>query len=187
MGAIRIPSQVKPFCALLLAQSMAFDEVEDVLQHHFGAIVRCSERVPFTQTTYYNREMGEGLTRLYVAFDPLIHMVDLAVMKHTSNQLEAEWVSPSGHRLVNLDPGYLDLGKVVLASTKDHAHRLYVGEGIYAEVTLRYKHKQYQPWEWTYPDYRLPSTLAFFEQVRTFYKTQLRDHADVAQKSLDNA
>jgi hypothetical protein len=165
---------VKLFCALLLAPAISLDEVECALQQCFGKIVLRSQSFPFTQTTYYNREMGEGLTRLYVAFDPLISMAELAAVKHTTNHLEAGWALPSGQRRVNLDPGYLELAKVVLASTKDHAHRLYIGAGIYAEVTLRYWHKRFQPWEWTYPDYRLPATQAFFEQLRELYKAQLR-------------
>jgi hypothetical protein len=176
------PSQVKLFCALLLAPSLSLDEVERILQQHFGPIVLRSQPFPFTQTAYYHREMGEGLTRLYVAFAPLIRMAELAAVKHTTNHLETQWALPSGQRRVNLDPGYLDLAKVVLASTKDHAHRLYIGAGIYAEVTLRYWRKRFQPWEWTYPDYRLPATQAFFERLRELYKVQLRQQTLVAPR-----
>lgn len=174
MGAINIPSRVKPFCAILLASGMALADIEDDLQQQFGAIEMRSALFPFTQTTYYNREMGAALSRVYVTFEGLINMADLIVMKHTTNRLEAEWAATSGGRRVNLDPGYLDLAKVVLASTKDHAHRLYLGAGVYAEITLRYWRKQFQAWDWTYPDYRLPVTLSFFEHVRQQYRLQLR-------------
>jgi hypothetical protein len=174
MGAIHMPARVKPFCAILLSPAMTLAEIEDGLQQLFGAIDRRSEPFTFTQTTYYNREMGAQLRRVYVTFDALINMADLIVMKHTTNRLEAEWSAASGDRRVNLDPGYLDLAKVVLATTKDHAHRLYLGAGIYAEITLRYSRKQFQAWDWTYPDYRLPITRTFFEQVREQYKHQLR-------------
>jgi hypothetical protein len=174
MGAVTIPPRVKPFCAILLASGVELAEVEDDLQQQFGAIDMRSALFPFTQTTYYNREMGTALSRVYVAFDGLINMADLIVMKHTTNRLEANRTATSRGRRVNLDPGYLDLAKVVLASTKDHAHRLYLGAGIYAEITLRYWHKQFQAWDWTYPDYRLPVTLSFFAQVRQKYRAQLR-------------
>jgi hypothetical protein len=147
---------------------------EQALQQRFGSIVLRSQPFPFTHTTYYAREMGAELTRLYVAFDSLIHMADLPAVKHATNALEAQWADTSGQRRVNVDPGYLDLGKVVLATTKDHAHRLYIGAGIYAEVTLRYQQKRFQAWEWTYPDYRLPVTQAFFAQLREMYRNQLR-------------
>ena len=174
LGVVRQPAQVKLFCALLLAPSVAQTEVEHVLQQCFGTIVLRSQPFPFTQTSYYSGEMGEDLIRLYLAFDPLIGIAELAAVKHTTNDLESRWAMAPGLRRVNLDPGYLDLAKVVLASTKDHAHRLYIGSGIFAEVTLRYRQKSFQPWDWTYPDYRLPVTLTFFNQLREYYKAQLR-------------
>jgi len=177
MGVVHQPAQVKLFCALLLAPGIVQAEVEGTLQQYFGPIVLRSQPFPFTQTAYYSREMGEDLTRLYLAFDPLLGIAELAAVKHTTNRLESGWAVVPGQRRVNLDPGYLDLAKVVLASTKDHAHRLYIGAGIFAEVTLRYWQRSFQPWEWTYPDYRLPVTLAFFNQLRKSYKAQLRPGA----------
>ena len=174
MGTVQPPAQVKLFCALLVAPTLPLDEIETVLAETYGAIVLRSTAMPFTQTTYYEREMGANLTRLYVAFYPLISIATLAAVKHMTNRLEARWSTPQGQRRVNIDPGYLDLAKVVLASTKDHSHRLYIGDGIFAEVTLRYRQHAFQPWEWTYPDYRVPATLTFFHQLRALYKRQLR-------------
>jgi hypothetical protein len=173
MGTVHPPGQVKLFCALLLAPTFPIDEIETVLAETYGGIVLRSMPMPFTQTTYYEREMGANLTRLYVAFDPLISMAALATVKHMTNQLETTWSQPQGRRRVNIDPGYLDLAKVVLASTKDHSHRLYIGEGIFAEVTLRYRQHAFQPWEWTYKDYKTQATLTFFHQLRALYKHQL--------------
>jgi hypothetical protein len=174
MGTVRLPAPVQCFCALLIAPSIPWSDVETVLAQTFGALVLRSPPLPFTQTTYYEREMGNGLTRVYLAFDPLISMAELATVKHTTNRLEAIWAAPGGQRRVNLDPGYLDLAKVVLATTKDYAHRLYIGAGMFAEVTLHYRQKSFQPWDWTYPDYRLPTTLTFFNQLREHYKARLR-------------
>jgi hypothetical protein len=174
MGTVHPPAQVKLFCALLVAPTLPLDEIETVLAETYGAIVLRSTPMPFTQTTYYEREMGANLTRQYVAFEPLVSIAALATVKHHTNQLETRWSTPQGQRRVNIDPGYLDLAKVVLASTKDHSHRLYIGDGIFAEVTLRYRQHAFQPWEWTYPDYREPATLTFFHQLRALYKRQLR-------------
>lgn len=174
MGTVQPPVQVKLFCALLIAPTLSINEVETVLVETYGSIVLCSTPRPFTQTTYYEREMGANLTRLYVAFDPLISIAALATVKHMTNNLETRWSRARGQRRVNIDPGYLDLAKVVLASTKDHSHRLYIGDGIFAEVTLRYRQHAFQPWEWTYPDYRVPATLTFFHQLRALYKCQLQ-------------
>jgi uncharacterized protein DUF4416 len=76
-------------------------------------------------------------------------------------------------RRINLDPGYIDLAKLVLATTKDQQHRLYLGQGIYAEVTLRFTGGRFVPWDWTYPDYRTAEYLAFFDAVRQRYRQQL--------------
>jgi hypothetical protein len=174
MGVVQYPAQVKLFCGLLVAPAVSQSDVEDVLQQHFGTIILRSQAFPFLQTSYYTREMGEGLTRLFLAFAPLISIPELVAVKHATNRLEGRWSAGPDQRRVNLDPGYLDLGKVVLATTKNHAHRLYIGAGIYAEVTLRYRQKTFQAWEWTYPDYQLPSAVSFFNQLRDLYKAQLR-------------
>ena len=176
MGRVRPPMPVIYFCGLLYAPSISQDAVEAALEPRFGPIILRSAAVPFVQTTYYEREMGSGLTRAYVGFAPLCSMGDLAGVKHATNQLETQWAA-DGHRLVNLDPGYLDHAKVVLATTKDYSHRLYIGGGMYAEVTLTYRHKSYQPWEWTYPDYRQPAALDFFNQLRNVYQTQLQQQS----------
>ena len=181
MGVVRSPSQVKLFCALLLAPSVPQHEVEAELEHTFGTIVLRSTPLPFTQTTYYHREMGQDLLRSYVAFGPLVNIADLAAVKHQTNHLEMRWAVGEGQRRVNLDPGYLDFAKVVLATTKDHMHRLYIGAGIFAEVTLRYQRQSFHPWDWTYPDYRLPTTLAFFNQLREDYRAQIRPTAHTAR------
>ena len=173
MGRARAPMQVIYFCALLHAPSISQADVETVLEAHFGPIALRSAAFPFVQTTYYQREMGCGLTRAYLGFEPLRNMSDLAAVKHTTNRLESQWTVDE-RRQVNLDPGYLDHAKVVLVTTKDYSHRLYLGGGMYAEVTLQYRNKRYQPRDWTYPDYRQPMALDFFNQLREVYKTKLQ-------------
>ncbi|ETW94784.1 MAG: hypothetical protein ETSY1_33390 [Candidatus Entotheonella factor] len=173
MGHVRPPMQVIYFCALLYAPSIPEADVGQALEARFGPIILRSQAVPFVQTNYYEREMGNDLTRIYLGFAPLRNMGDLAAIKHATNQLETQWLVDN-RRLVNLDPGYLDHAKVVLVTTKDYSHRLYLGGGMYAEVTLQYRNKSYQPWEWTYPDYRQPVALNFFNQLREVYKQQLQ-------------
>jgi hypothetical protein len=173
MGRVRPPTQVIYFCALLRAPSIPQTDVETVLEAQFGPIILRSAAVSFVQTNYYEREMGNGLIRVHLGFAPLRSMSDLPAVKHVTNQLETQW-AVDDRRLVNIDPGYLNHAKVVLVTTKDYSHRLYVGGGMYAEVTLQYRNKSYQPWEWTYPDYRQPVTLDFFNRLRDMYTTQLQ-------------
>ena len=102
----------------------------------------------------------------------------LACIKRQTNGLEQE-LAIGGKRRINLDPGYVSMAKFVLATTKNHGHRIYIGEGIYAEVTLRYHDKAFRPWEWTYPDYRQEEYLRILQEIRDLYIVQLKDAARV--------
>jgi len=146
------------------------------LANRFGAIDYQSEVLPFDHTTFYAREFGEGLVRQIVAFAELIPPDRLAEIKRVTNELEMTWAA-DGRRRVNLDPGYVSLSKMVLATTKNYSHRIYLGQGIYAEVTLHYKGGSFQPWEWTYPDYASPPYLEVFNKIRGIYVAQLRQLA----------
>ena len=146
------------------------------LEAAYGRIDQETALLPFAATRFYEREMGPALQRLFWSFEVLIAADALAGVKHETNALEQTYAMHAGQewrRRVNLDPGYVDLAKLVLATTKDRQHRLYLGRGIYAEVTLRFTGGRFVPWEWTYPDYRTPEYLAFFDAVRQRYRQQL--------------
>ena len=120
--------------------------------------------------------MGRELRKQFFAFQRLVVPESLATAKLQTNQLEAELAGGSGYtepRPLNLDPGLLTLGKFMLATTKDQAHRIYLRDGIYAEVTLRYEAGQFQPWPWTYADYRESDVRAALEDFRSYYKERL--------------
>ena len=122
--------------------------------------------------------MGQHLLRRFVTFEQLIPPEDLAQLKLEANALEhafAEPPGPSSPRRLNLDPGYIDKAKLVLASTKAQAHRLYLSQGIYAEVTLLYHHGAYHPFIYTYEDYRWSITQDFLKKARKKYLSQLRE------------
>ena len=157
----------------------ALDWASLQLGERFGPLLAASERFPFTQTRYYEATMGDGLAKQLLAFERLIDMDRLAEIKRTTITLEQELAATSGFpepRPLNLDPGYLGLGKFVLATTKDQAHRVYLRDGIFAEVTLRFEDGAFRPNPWTYPDYQQPSVLAFLNDMRERYR-RLRDHA----------
>ncbi|MBI3328049.1 MAG: DUF4416 family protein [Nitrospinae bacterium] len=142
----------------------------------YGRIDLETAPLPFGATRYYEPEMGSQLQKILWSFETLIAPDDLARVKRETNTLERACASWDGHtwrRCVNLDPGYVDLAKLVLATTKDRQHRLYLGQGMYGEVTLRFTAGHFLPWEWTYPDYRTPAYLTFFEAVRRCYRRQL--------------
>jgi hypothetical protein len=148
------------------------------LRDTFGPIALHSAPYAFNQTTYYQAEMGPGLRKQFVVFHDLVAPDCLPEVKQRTNALEAE-LTASGRfpdiRPLNLDPGLLSLGKFLLATTKDQAHRLYLRDGIFAEVTLRFQAGMYEPWPWTYADYRQDCVRGFLGQARDFYKQRLSE------------
>lgn len=140
----------------------------------FGTVVLTSERFRFVETDYYTATMGGELWKQLFACDPCWDASSLAERKRRTIALEASMVgrTPGVARPLNLDPGYLDLGKVVLASTKEHAHRLYLSQGIFAEVTLRFQRQsgRYEPLPWTYPDYQRPDVGTFLLAARERFR-----------------
>ena len=174
MGAIIIPQPVKPVIGVLTPEPCLLPTVYAELTCRLGRIDFTSELLPFTSTNYYENEMGPGIQRQFISFDRLMDAGVLAEMKLFTNEVEQTYLVEGGRR-VNLDAGYLCLAKLVLASTKDHAHRIYLSDGIYAEITLRFYRKTFHPWEWSYPDYRLPAYVAIFNRIRAIYRKQLEN------------
>ena len=178
MGTITIPQPVKAIIGVLTPEPCLLPTVYTELTYRLGPIDFASELLPFTNTTYYENEMGPGIQRQFISFERLIDAGTLAEMKLFTNKVEQAFKikkSDGEARRVNLDVGYLCLAKLVLASTKDNAHRIYLRDGIYAEITLRFYRKTFQPWEWSYPDYRLPTYIAIFNQIRKIYRNQLEN------------
>ncbi|MDK2871690.1 MAG: hypothetical protein PWQ16_1042 [bacterium] len=168
LGKERPPFPVKLFVGILYGDRRAFDEIRDSLVSSLGEIDLESEEIPFKWTNYYEEELGSDLKRVFVSFVPLISPEQIVDIKRFTNRLEGE------QRKINLDPGYIEGGKLVLATTKDQAHRIYIGKGIYAEVTLRFKDGRYIPFDYTYPDYRSEEYHEFFLKIRKKYFEDLR-------------
>ena len=146
------------------------------LEQLFGPIGLTSSPYVFDQTTYYETQMGRDLRKHFLAFDQLVSPDRLADVKLQTNALEHELAVAGRYpepRPLNLDPGLLVLGKFLLATTKDQSHRVYLRDGIFAEVTLRYHAGAFEPWPWTYADYRLPCVHEFLQQARDFYRERL--------------
>ncbi len=173
MGKIEFPPKALLFAGLLYNKRVKRDILFGVLEREFGSIVLQSEPFEFSETDYYCEEMGGDLWRVWVGFDSLIDQDQIVEVKLRSNELEQEFFSTGDRRDANIDTGFITHGKVVLATTKNHQHRIYMRDGIYAEVTLRYRSKTFMPWEWTYPDYRRIEAIKFFNDLRTFYRKKL--------------
>jgi hypothetical protein len=175
MAQIRTPLPVKLFVGVLTTLPSLLPEIDARLSALFGPIDSCSEVFPFDQTHYYDKEMGHPLKRQFFSFAALIDPSEIAGIKVKTNNLESAIASehPGKQRPVNLDPGYLEQSKIVLASTKNFFHRILVSGGIYAEVTLHYQDGEWEDFPWTFPDYKSTGYRGFFASLREVYRNQL--------------
>jgi len=177
MGKIKNPKKVKLFIGAIFSQEskLILEDLKEKLVKKFGPIDLESKIIPFDCTTYYEKETGPHLQKIFFSFKRLIDPERLAEIKIWTNQLETKLAQryKTFPRPVNLDPGYLTLANLVLATTKGQAHRIYLRKGIYAEVTLLYQKGKFVPLPWTYPDFRQDSYHQFFLEVRKIYKKQL--------------
>ncbi len=174
MGKAREPEPAKLFMSLITSEEDLLKRGMKDLVEIFGGIDFVSDVLPFSFTDYYAQEMGNNLFRRFITFSSLISRALLPEVKQRTNTLEEKYSTRAGHRKINIDPGYLCLENVILATTKGYAHRPYLREGIYADLTLIYRNKSYQPLEWTYPDYRQLEVIRLFNQFRKTYLEDLK-------------
>jgi len=169
MGIPRRAGKVKLIAGILFSDAGAYAAAKKALAGAFGRIDFESGVFDFTHTSYYAGEMGQGLKRRFLSFERLIDPAKAYGAKIRTNLIERCRMK-GGRRTVNIDPGYLDLAKLVLFSTKDYSHRIYAGKGVFAEATLFYKNKAFNPWPWTYPDYKTAEYLGVFNSIRDILK-----------------
>jgi hypothetical protein len=173
MGEIRPVAPALLVVAAFSRHLAALEWARTRLEGTFGPVERVSAPLAFDQTDYYAATMGSGLSKQFLTFRHLVAPEKLAAAKLHTNALERELAQAGAYgepRPLNLDPGLLTLGKFMLATTKDQAHRIYLGDGIYAEVTLRFHRGAWESWPWTYADYRQPAVLDFLLQAREDYR-----------------
>lgn len=181
MWDLKEPSPVKLIVGILAADENCLQAAVELLTTEFTNLDLQSDVWPFTQTDYYNTETGKNILRQFVSIDKLIDPGALPDIKHQTNKLEqklAAQLNTNLPRPVNLDPGIIEPSKLVLATTKNYAHRIYIGQKMYAEVTLIFDKGSWQPLPYTYPDYKQQSYHDFFDKVRTRLLQQLRSTSD---------
>lgn len=181
MGAVQPPRPVVLIMAVFSRYDEAFLWAEARANRLWGPTAAASERFPFDYTSYYQNEMGPELTKQFFAFERLADPSELPDWKLQSNAWELEYASQSSHpepRPLNLDPGYITEAKLVLATTKDRDHRLYLRDGIYAEGTLFYHRGEWRERPWTYPDYQQDAYHRFFTQCRNRLREQFKSSGE---------
>ncbi len=173
MGKIRHPQQVRLFASIIFHENADIGEVLSRLGCTISPIEEQTEPALFTHTSYYEKEMGERLRRFFILFASLFERESLPGIKTATNEIE-DYFAADGRRLVNIDSGYIALEHVILATTKGYAHRVYLGKGIHADLTLMFSSGSYRTLPWTYPDYAEAETIALFNRWRELCKYSLR-------------
>ena len=177
MGNIRPVEPAALVMGILHGEPDLSGAVLELLAERFGPLEMQSERFDFTMTDYYTAEMGGNLRKFFCCFrDPILPDA-LPSVKLAAGEIELRFADVSGgspKRRINIDPGYVTPAKLVLASTKDYSHRIYIGSGIYGETTLRCVAGTLVPHDTTYPDHATALALDFFNRVRQFAKRNRR-------------
>ena len=172
MGNPHVPKSVKYFAGLIFANELSLHEAMGELTNFIGRIEETTGVIPFTHSDYYDKEMGGSLSRIFLLFEPLLHRDLLPEIKLKTNEIE-QLLSVKGKRTINIDPGYIALEHVILATTKGYSHRVYLTRGIYADLTLMYFNGTFKALDWTYPDYREQETISIMNKWRALYKGML--------------
>lgn len=178
MGQINALRPSKLIIGFIYRDILIKDKAVSILKKRFGKIDFQSPELDFKYTDYYFPELGAPLKRAFISFAQLKPEDTLAGIKLYTNKLEERFQLKGDateiKRRINIDPGFLSLGKLILATTKNQCHRVYLGKGIFAEVTLFYKQKTFNPWPWTYPDYQSRVYLETFNSIREIYQEQIK-------------
>lgn len=167
------PIPVKLFCGVLYSNQELLDYSRLALIKHYGEIDFESAQFTFDISDYYRSEMDWPIFRLFWSFNKLINPVQIAGIKIECNEIENQ-LAINGKRKVNLDPGFLDYDKIILASAKYNGQKIYLNFGIYADLTLHYEKGNYHPYPWSFPDFKSGNYNEIFLRIREIYKAQLK-------------
>jgi hypothetical protein len=175
MSLPRSPRAAKLVMSFLYRDEAPLAETLAAADEKYGPVDFLSEPLPFEFTAYYEREMGKNLKRRLAGFRPLIFPQQLPEIKHWANAREDRHRDEKGGRRINIDPGYIASAKFILATAKDYSHRIYLGDGIYGDLTLMFQKGSFRTLPWTYPDYGSPPLIDLVTLLRRRYLWQLKN------------
>ena len=183
---IFLPKPAKLIISMFTSDKCLFSIYKEELIKRFGEVDIESNVQPFDFTDYYEKEFGKNLVQKLFSFSTLIRQDELTEIKIITNSIENNFKNENiknnithHKRKINIDPGYITLDKYILASTKNGPSRIYLNQGIYAEITLRFINKSFVTCEYTYPNYKTNEYIYFLNSVRQKYKLQLRENSNV--------
>lgn len=170
---LKDPGPAKLICGLLFNDSLKGKEAVSALEKTFGTVDFSSPLFPFDMTEYYNKETGNNIKRLFISFKNLVPQDTLAEIKIKCREIEFTF-SKKRQRSVNIDPGILTAERIVLATSKNFTHRIYIGSGVHADLSLIYQGKSFRELPWTFADYKKKEVIEFWNQVRSVFMKERR-------------
>ncbi|MBI5640122.1 MAG: DUF4416 family protein [Nitrospirae bacterium] len=166
------PEEAILFVGALFSNEDIFNSASQFLTDNFGNILYQSPLMPWDYTDYYMSELQPPIFRSFIFFGSLIDPLVLVEVKHITHAFEVQ-TSKLKKRMINLDPGYMTLAKVVLGSKKNYSHRMYLGKGVFGEVELFFKDGRFNPFFYTYSDYKDEKFLDIFMLARDHFRKKL--------------
>jgi hypothetical protein len=173
MSIPTVPEPARLVISVLASRKDNADLALPLLVQELGPLEEEVGPLAFDFTSYYEGELGIGIQRWLWVFSDLVDRGNLVRIKHLTNEIESAY-SEDGKREFNLDPGLLTLENFVLATGKNRAHRIYLGRGIFADLTLVFRRGTYTALQWTYPDYADPGLIKILNGLRETYRCMLR-------------
>lgn len=174
MSKLTEPAPVKIIFSVIFARGADTDFLKQILIENFGQLDFESQIINFDKTGYYTEEMGAELFRKIYSKKEVVKREQIIDIKIKANDIE-EQTSVNNKRVFNIDPGYLATEHFVLSTAKGYAHRPYLGKGVYADLTLIYRDKNFSELEWTYPDYKSSELQNILKEIRVNYINNLRE------------
>lgn len=168
------PVPVRLILSMITSDNRYFKLVIKAAEGLWGRIDFLSEKLSFNHTAYYEEEMGGGLSRKICSFEKMISPERLPSIKLQCSSFETMFLDQHGKRRVNIDPGYMAREKVVLATFKNFSHRIYLEKGVYGDLVLIYRDKDFRALDWTFPDYSSQEMLNVLNVIRDRYVMKLK-------------
>jgi hypothetical protein len=169
------PVPCLPILSFLAQEQSRVEAARDQLQQRWPSLQLTDRHFPFDETDYYRDEMGDSLHRWWGYRETLANPADLVEWKKTCEDIEEQFQDDASNRTVNIDPGYLNYGLVVLGSHKPHHQKIYLGDGVYADPVLEYVEGSYRSFHWSFPDFQDDRYYSILEGFRSIYKGLRKD------------
>lgn len=173
MARVQEPTKGRPIVSIIYSSLDALAESLKALERKFGPVQYETLEIDCNKTEMYTEEMGSELLRRFFSFERLAERGWLVEMKKICHKIEPNFADQTAgydFRTVNIDPGILTPSNLTMASHRELNHRVYLKDGVYAELALIYARGQFRRLPWTNPDYCQGEAIEFFMRVHESFE-----------------